>query len=107
MPQYGRSFPSTLHLDHDYLGYYRDHTREALLDSKQCVDASQSHARPGPLETYGAAEFVVDGDPLFLCAEDLTIFGSSRDEVMAGDFVSGRVYELDSALSRSVARFGR
>ena len=98
MPVPGRSLPDTVDLGHDYVAYYRSATDGLYRDGQ---------ARPPdrPLADYGPATFTVEADPLALCTTGLVInlaSGSSRDELLPGDFVLGAnsANELQSPLTR-------
>jgi len=95
MPTTGRTFPATVTLAHDYLAYYRSATDDLYRDGR-------AHGPAAPLDTYGPAEFTVEGDPLGLCSNGLQIDGDSRNERLPGDFVLGAnsANELQSPLMR-------
>ena len=95
MPAPGRTFPAEVHLEHDYLAYYRSATR-SLWGSGHAGEPEDR------LTAYPPATFTVEGDPLGLCIEGIHLEGDARNEALQGDFHIGAAVanELDSPLIR-------
>ena len=94
MPDPGREFPAVITLEHDYVAYYLDATDE-LYTTGEATGAGR------PLRERAPAEFTVQGDPLDLCTEGISLNGDSRDELYQGEFyMAVWAYELDSELLR-------
>jgi hypothetical protein len=95
MPRPGRRFPETIELEHDYVAYFHESTRE-LYRSGHAV------APMHRLEEHPPGTLTVTGDPLGLCSDGLQFWGDSRDETFEGDFQIGALAanELDSPLVR-------
>lgn len=95
MPRPGRSFPETLELEHDYVTYFHESTRE-LYGSGHAIAPTRRLAEHPP------GTLTVSGDPLGLCTTGLEFWGDSRDETFEGDFQIGALAanELDSPLVR-------
>ncbi len=94
LPDVGRSFPDTRALDHDVVGWFRDHTRALWGDGV---------AEPlRPLSTYPATELTVYGDPLDSCGRGITATDDPRNEVLTERFWIVGHWELDSPLVSNV-----
>lgn len=97
LPEFGRSFPETILLDHDYASYFADKTHNLWVTG---------HAEPSAkaLEEYGPATFSVYADPLNMCSTGLRTIDDPRNETMTdGEFWLGGQWELDSPLVWSFA----
>ncbi len=94
LPETGRTFPSALDLDHDYVAYFRDNTHSLWTDG---------HDRPTgrPLGDYGPATFTVVGDPAGRCREGMRRPPDSRNERMMEEFWLSGHWELDSPLAQN------
>ncbi|HYF46427.1 MAG TPA: hypothetical protein VD926_09480, partial [Acidimicrobiales bacterium] len=92
MPDHGRSFPATIALEHDYVRWFRDHTRAHWTGQATSSDAP-------PLTDYPPAVFTLYGDPLARCSKgSLTSVNDPRNQNMTDDFWLSGHWELDSAL---------
>lgn len=95
MPDRDRTYPAAVELDHDYVAYYHDATRDLLTggSSTGAINALSEYP-PGVLEVHG--------DP----ADLVRTFGrfsiERPHEVMAGPFWFLVHWELDSPLTRWV-----
>jgi hypothetical protein len=93
MPAPGRTFPDTIELAHDFVGYAREATA-SLFTSGRASGPAQ------PLTAHPPARLTVTADPLELCTVGLRFDGDSRDPVFEGDFAIGQraANELESPL---------
>ena len=96
LPEFGRRFPATLPLAHDYVAYYEDKTHNLWLSG---------HSEPPdtPLSEYGPGTVTVYADPLNRCTSGLAVYSDPRNETMAEDFWLSGQWELDSPLVRPYA----
>ncbi len=91
MPEYGRSFPDTLLLEHDYYSYFEDATASLWTTGA----AGQP---PRPLAEYGPALFTAWGDPLDLCQGGMLLYPDSRNQQIVRVFWIRGHLELDTPL---------
>ena len=96
MPEYGRRFPASVDLAHDYVSYYRDGTAELWR-------SGQSTSPPRPLAEYGPATLPVNGDPMHFCSGTMRPLPSARTDQDHGGLWVAAHWELDSPLVRNVA----
>jgi hypothetical protein len=95
MPEFGRQYPATITLRHDYLAYYTEATEELLHSG-----AATTPRRP--LAEYPTATFEIWGDPAGLGFWRMAPFDDSRDEWYVRPFWVGAIFELDSPLTRNL-----
>jgi len=96
MPEYGRRFPDTIALDHDYVAYYRSAT--ASLWS-----SGEFHPPERPLADHGPAAFTIYGDPMDRCGGGMRVYEDPRNEAATDSFWYSGHLELDSPLVQNYA----
>ena len=94
MPEHGRSFPTVIELEHDYVAYYRDATRN-LWFSGAATGAARS------LSEYGPGTLEIYGDPDGRCQWGMSPTTDPRDETMNDYYWLSGHMELDSILVRN------
>jgi hypothetical protein len=95
MPEFGRPYPESIALRHDYLAYYTQATEELFREGQATGPAR-------PLADHPAATFEVWGDPAGLGFWRMAPFDDSRDEWYVRPFWVGSIFELDSPLTRNL-----
>lgn len=100
MPSPGRTFSSTVQLQHDFVSYYTSATNSLYTTGLASVPAR-------PLRDLPPSEFTISSDPLGLCTHGVQLEDDSRDETMLGQFWVGIActYELESPLRRVSPEF--
>jgi hypothetical protein len=93
MPDWGRTFPVDIPLEHDYVAYYMDATRSLF-------ETGIPGRPPQCLERYGPGTLTVIGDPEGYCR--IGLFRQwLRDESFMSSFYTAEHRELDSVLVRN------
>lgn len=88
LPEFGRSFPETIPLVHDYVAYHADQTASLWLTGRAEPTAT-------PLSEYGPSTVTVYADPLNRCTQGFVAGARAGDP-------PGH-WELDSPLVRALA----
>jgi radical SAM superfamily enzyme YgiQ (UPF0313 family) len=91
MPEYGREFPDTLLLEHDYYTYFEEATASLWT-------TGAAGEPPRPLSDYGPALFTAWGDPLDLCQGGMELYPDSRNTRIVRVFWIRGHLELDTPL---------
>ena len=93
MPDWDRSFPIEIELEHDYVAYYEDGTRPLFVDGIPSAPERR-------LEEYPPGSFTVLGDPEGFCA-NAPMRPWVRDESYVSSYWTAEHRELDSVLVRN------
>jgi len=96
MPEYDRELPATLELDHDYVAYYQDATRQLWIDG-------HATGAERPLADYGPKSFTIYGDPMYRNSVQMRVSRDPRNQTMTDEFWMSGHFELDSPLVMNYA----